>query len=877
MTNNQKKRLRDAKRQLSASNKKKNKAEYQVIEIVKDRARELKEVMSTKTQIQDSSTEEDKIPYTLASTFISLKNITDDGVIETKNGRFLKILQIEPVPFFLKSKNERDQIILSFEQYLRLAPKHFQIKCISRQSSVRQLIRNIDYDKARETNEKILDYYEDQKQFITDIARSESVARNFYMIIPYQPVNRITMNDYQLAKQYLTDAEDTARKFLKVYDTSDSPRQEQAEMLYTILNRDRSINIPFGIHIDDFQDKWLATSSKNVNITDIDLVEYVSFEKLDFRNNKYVIVDGTYMSAIAISSNGYISDVYDAWFSMFTNFGVGIDVDLFVCKEDRKQIKNKVSKIGQIKSIQLTEAEKNKRNQDNIDSLSGSVASSKYIRDGLARKQDFFWINSIIYISAKDEETWKRKVKDVKDTLKGWEFKINTLIDKQEDAFRSYLPFCALDKAIFKATKQNVLTEGLASFFPFTSYEMTSEKGILFGIAEQNKSMVIADIFDTHFYNNANMLIFGTSGSGKTYLLMLIAGRFRIKHIPVCIITPHKGFEFARWCMAMGGTFIQISASSEKMINFMEIRPKDMEVSRILDGGVVETSLLTEKIQFLLILFSLIIPNMTIEEKQMLDEILIEVYKDYGITEDNNSIYNTDGTVKEMPIVGDVYDKLNKNTSTQRMAGIIKYLVTGSAKNFNRRTNVNLDNELIVIDTSTLSGELLAIGTLIGFEYALSKAKENRTLMKAIIYDEMWKFLEASNDPAINMLIAEYIYEAFKIIRGYGGAAIGATQNIIDVNGGANSKYGKGIINNSEIKIVLKLKPEEVPEVQRALGLSDDEAAQLTKFRHQGLYIANDNNIVVNIKSSRWEHKNITTDRKELNQILEEKRLSVQN
>lgn len=871
---NNKKRLKEAKKQL-------NNPQYKVktqagtgnplVEQVKERIGEIREVINTDNKREYSSIGEETIPLTLASEYIPLKDIRE-GIIETTDGRFVKILQITPVNYSLKPEIEKEKIIKQFQQYLRVAPPKFQIKCISRQSSVRKLINNIDKDKAMETKESALAFYDDQKAFISETARGEAISRTFYMIIEYQPKNRFAQGDFQAAKRQLNDAENTAKKYLlrcgnKLYDFSESPSEAQIEILYTILNRNLSTEIPFEIHAEDLEERWLNSNVKNTDINTIKLREYVSPGEIDFRDNRYVIVDGVYMSAIAIASNGYLTDVPDTWISRLTNLGEGIDVDIHVQKEDKNQISEKVYRTGKIRRLRLNDANSAGSEKDSVDSLMSSVQSSEYIRRKLKEGQDFFWINTVIYIIARTEEAWEYKVNEVKKYLKSWEFGINNLANLQEDAFFSYLPFCHIEKNIHKATRQNIMTEGLVSLYPFTSYEMTSEEGIVFGIAEQNNSMVTLDNFDTKVFSNGNVVILGTSGAGKTYVLLLIAIRQRLKHIPICIIAPLKGYEFARICEQMGGSYISISPSSDKCINIMEIREKDLEASRYLDGEVVESSLLVEKVQSLLTFFSIVIPDITYEEKQILDDEIVNTYHDFKIFQNNKSIYDKEGRLKKMPILGDLYARLEKNEDAKRMASIIRRLVYGSAKNFNQQTNVDLSNEFTVIDISNLTGDMLLIGMYIAIDFVYSKAKEDRTAMKSIIVDELWKLLGASSNP----MVAQYILEIYKIIRGYGGSIIGATQNLSDFKALENGKYGKGIINNSEIKIVLKLKSDELKEVQEALGLTEDEAQRTLTLEHQGMLIANGNNIVVNIKASQMEHKYITTDRKDLEKIKAEK------
>ena len=168
---------------------------------------------------------------------------------------------------------------------------------------------------------------------------------------------------------------------------------------------------------------------------------------------------------------------------------------------------------------------------------------------------------------------------------------------QMEQAFQSSLPICKLDKNLFDKSKRNITTTNAASVYPFASYEMRDENGILLGVSEANGSLAIVDIFNSHKYKNANMAILGTSGAGKTFTLCCLAERMRLKNIQVFMIAPEKGHEFSRLSNGVGGQFIKISPGSSNCINIMEIRKKLDTTNELLDEASYEDSLLSEKIQ----------------------------------------------------------------------------------------------------------------------------------------------------------------------------------------------------------------------------------------------------------------------------------------
>ena len=431
-----------------------------------------------------------------------------------------------------------------------------------------------------------------------------------------------------------------------------------------------------------------------------------------------------------------------------------------------------------------------------------------------------------------------------------------------------------MEKGLFEHTKRNLLTKGAASCYPFTSYEMCDDNGILLGVNKYNSSLIIVDIFNSAVYKNANMAILGTSGAGKTFTMQLMALRMRRKGIPVFIIAPLKGHEFHRACANVGGEFIQISPASSHCINVMEIRKVDRTINNLLDGCGVQLSELAGKIQQLHIFFSLLIPDMTHEERQLLDEALIRTYNAKGITHDNASLEDptSPGRYREMPVLGDLYDILKDTTETKRMANILNRLVNGSASTFNQQTNVSLQNKYTVLDISSLTGDLLTVGMFVALDFVWDRAKEDRTEEKAIFIDECWQLLSGTGTTGTR-LAGDFVLEIFKTIRGYGGSAVCASQDLNDFFNLDEGRFGKGIINNSKTKIILNLEDDEALRVQNTLHLSDAEVMEITHFeRGTGLISTNNNNIMVEFKASHLEKNLITTDRRELKTIVNQLR-----
>ena len=224
--------------------------------------------------------------------------------------------------------------------------------------------------------------------------------------------------------------------------------------------------------------------------------------------------------------------------------------------------------------------------------------------------------------------------------------------------------------------------------------------------------------------------------------------------------------------------------------------------------------------------------------------------------------------MKKMPILGDLHKHLLENPMTSRIAAIVSRFVTGSAQSFNRQTNVDLSNKYIVLDLSELKGKLLPVGMMIALDYVWDNVKADRTKKKAIMIDEIWQLIGASS----NKQAAEFCLTIFKTIRGFGGAALAATQDLSDFFGLDDGKYGRAIINNSKNKIILNLEPDEAEYVRETLKLTRTEIRSITQFeRGEALVYSNNSKIPIAVKASKVEQEMITTDRAELEAILKRK------
>ena len=650
-----------------------------------------------------------------------------------------------------------------------------------------------------------------------------------------------------------------------------NPNEEIMEILYTYFNRNSCTTEPFVKRVERVVMDAMRVEGKTIGVDEVPNVPIKNFiapRGIDFTNHTYTIMDGRYYTVLYIKGNGYPSKVRAGWLSTLINAGEGVDVDVFLKKENKSKV---IDKVAQKIRLNRTKLKDMQDTSTDYEELTNSIQAGYYIKQGIANyNEDLFYMSVFITVSAKTKKELLWRKQRVIDTLKAVDICVSEGKFQQEEAFKSVMPFLSVSPVLDKKSKRNVLTSGAASSYMFTSFEMSDDTGVLLGVNQHNNSLCIVDLFNTKKNKNANLNLIGTSGAGKTFTMQLLALRMRMRGIQSFILAPIKGHEFKRACKKIDGSFIRIAPGSPHCINVMEIRQTISPEMELIDGIDYRESdsLLAGKIQQLMIFFTLLIPDITNEEEQLLDEALIKTYKDFGITHKNKSLYvNGDKkTFKKMPVLGDLHKKLKDNPRTERLAIILSRFVTGSAQSFNRQTNVDLSNKYIVIDLSELKGKLLPVGMMIALDYVWDNIKMDRIKKKAVFIDEIWQLVGAS----ANSLAADFCLNIFKTIRGYGGAAIAATQDLSDFFGLEDGKYGRAIINNSQNKIILNLEHDEAQYVRDVLKLTRTEIHAITSFgRGEALVCSSANKIPIVIKASEEEHESITTDRAELEAILQ--------
>lgn len=596
------------------------------------------------------------------------------------------------------------------------------------------------------------------------------------------------------------------------------------------------------------------------------ILDILSPTAVDTKSRDYIVVDGIFHAYLYITGYGYSTTVGNGWLSPLVEAGEGISLNFIIKRQPKDKTLSKISQTTMINRSRMRDVGDTRSDYEELDS---AINSGLYLKDVMNRQgEDFYYMHTIIEVTAEDPETLEQRVTAVEQLCVSVDMIARRCDYKQEQAFLSTLPVLALDPDIERKSRRNALTSGVAASFPFASYELSDKNGVFLGINMYNKTPVFLDPYDDYKYTNGNWWIGGSSGAGKTFTLLTLSGRLRQQGKRVIVIAPKKGHEFRPLCEKLGGLYLRMSPSSKDCPNLMAIRRASLDsYAHLKNLTARDDSVLADKISRLIIWFSLKKRDLSEEDKSRLDSSLVECYQRYGIDFDNRSLLDEDGNFKEMPILADWYEVLQKNPETKHLAVVLARYVTGSAAAMGGRNDISLDNKFIVLDISGLSDDMIADGTFWATDVAYDLILNAGSELSALLADELWSLVGASSNPQA----AGFVLEMVKTIRGLGGIAVTSTQGMQDLFGLEGGKYGKGILDSSRIKLIMQMEEQEARLIQDVLNLSEDEVRQITRFRRgEGLLCIGYNHVPIAFHASQQEYDIIITSPTDLHRRTKE-------
>ncbi|MFN4181566.1 MAG: VirB4-like conjugal transfer ATPase, CD1110 family, partial [Candidatus Paceibacteria bacterium] len=462
------------------------------------------------------------------------------------------------------------------------------------------------------------------------------------------------------------------------------------------------------------------------------------------------------------------------------------------------------------------------------------------LRDSLIQAQEkMFDVGVYITIYADNELELYKIENEIKSILESKLVYIKPALFQQEDGFKSVIP---IGSDILNIN-QKLNSTPLSSIFPFVSFDLTSDKGILYGINRHNSSLVVFDRFSLENYNSVT---FAKSGSGKSYATKLEILRSLMFDIDVIVIDPEREYEFLS--EAVGGRYFNISLSSDHHIN-----PFDLPVPR---EDETPEDVLRSNIINLVGLFRLMLGGLTPEEDALVDRAISETYAIKDITPDS------DFSNIEPPLLSDFEMVLSGMEGSESVVQRLTKYTKGSWSTFiNRPSNVDINKKFVVFSVRDMEDELKPIAMYIVTHYIWNTIRKNLK-KRLLVVDEAWWMMKSEDT-------ASFLYSLAKRGRKYYLGLSTITQDAADF---MKSPYGIPIVTNSSIQLLLKQSPSTIDILQKTFNLTDEEKYLLLESGvGEGIFFAGLKHVAIKIVASYTEDQIITSDPSQILSIKKSK------
>ncbi|MGI6776164.1 MAG: VirB4-like conjugal transfer ATPase, CD1110 family [Patescibacteria group bacterium] len=547
----------------------------------------------------------------------------------------------------------------------------------------------------------------------------------------------------------------------------------------------------------------------------------------------YLKIDNKYLRTFFVA--GYPRFVSANWLSPLINFDHTLDISMFIYPVEIKGTLDDLRrKIAEMEAEISTDIQRGRV----VDpSTQAKLEDALALQEELAKgTEHFFQFSLYITIPADSLQELEEVSREVEATLGSLLIIAKTASLQMEEGFKTTLP---LGVDLLNITR-NMDTTSLATTFPFTSSELTANEGILYGVNQHNGSLVIFDRFNLE---NSNAVIFGKSGSGKSYLVKLEALRSLMMGTELIIIDPEE--EYHQLCEAVGGEYIKFGFGSRAKIN-----PFDLPSQQLSFPGEKTENELGFKLLSLHSLLKIMLGEMSANEEAILDRALVAAYKSKGITPDP-ATYE-----QEPPLLEDLYKTLlgMESKEGQLLATRLEKFVKGSLTGiFDQHSNVNLKNPFTVFSLKDVEGDLRPVVMFIILDYIWTKVKAELK-KRIVIVDEAWYLMRYPDS-------AQFLESIAKRARKYYLGLSTITQDVPDF---LSSPYGESIITNSSVQILMKQHPAAIDRLGEVFYLSEGEKNFLLSANiGEGLFFAGENHVAIKVISSPQEHKLVSSSPKE--------------
>ncbi len=566
-----------------------------------------------------------------------------------------------------------------------------------------------------------------------------------------------------------------------------------------------------------------------VSITDI--IAPASIE-VDF--NYIRVGDNFYRTFFVVGYPRYVSP---NWLEPLINFDHSLNVSMFCYPTNSPDVLSDLRrKIAEMEATVASQAEAGQVQDPKVQaSLEDALSVQEELAKGMER---FFQFSLYVTLESDNKKDLDEASKNLKTLLSSILVVAKTSTLQMEDGFKSTIPL-GIDRLY---TTRNMDTTSLASTFPFTSATLTQDKGIMYGINQINGSLII---FDRFSLENANEVVFGKSGAGKSYLIKLEAMRNFMFGTEVIIIDPEG--EYDALCKTLGGEEVSFTPSSPIKIN-------PFDLSGLYEEGENELGL---KILSLHALLRLVMGELDATHDAILDRALVETYRQKGITTDPAT------QTKEPPLMEDLYKTLlgMEDPNARELAFRLEKFIKGSLSGiFNQQSNFDIKNPLTIFSIKALEDELRPIAMHIILDFVWTRVRKNLK-KRLLILDEAWYLMKYQDS-------ASFVHGIAKRARKYYLALTTATQDVQDF---LSTDYGKAVLSNSSIQMLLKQSPTEIDLVSQIFYLTNQEKQLLLSANvGEGLFFAGQSHVAIKVLAAPFEHEMITSNPEELLKRQEE-------
>lgn len=778
--------------------------------------------------------------------------IVEDGA----GKRYIKLMDIRPIPFYTMPVREQNRILTVYENWFRIAPKRFGIYATTSDTNKDGLIQYINESTVDEPDKKVLMERNKYVNWIRNIAATDTVSRKIYLCFQYErDAEQTPHTDEEIAAILNAQAKQIADTFAEMglqwnRSTSES-NGDLYEILYRYLNRSTCYKEPFYMRYNHIRKD--AITLQRTKTPQIDPRDYYAPTFLDNRYSKYLIMDGKYYTFLFLRSLKAPLQTAAGWLDGFTSFGSNVSLSVTFEKQNREMVAARLEQSNRFIRANIQSNNNSARN----DERRGRMSNNKMILDGLQGGDELWKVVVILSISADTLDGLIRLKKHVVQDMRMSHLNLSDCTNRETEAMQMMLPILYRNSTLSDYGSQTLLSRACGSTFMFTDFVIDDPRGAVIGIDNAGR-LITLDPFDTKSHINANGIIVGMAGSGKTYAMNTMLRHLRLTGLKVRMILPVKGRDdYYRTTQSVGGVFIQFAPGAKSCVNLFEIRPEDDADESMIYGDAYEhRSLLAKKLSEIktwLVLRSR--KTITEDELNAVDAKLTQMYRKFGITEDNETIREFCATGKPFPTFQTFYDDLEGDAVLQRVRRAIRSFVDGPYKNLNGQTNVDLENKWVAFDVDeSVCGEMIAEYYYIAMTVCLADAHRKKTELVLLFYDEVQRMTR-------NPETAKYIDDQYATLRGYGAGIWCATQQIGKLQQVGNGEMSKTILSNAGTKVIMKTDPSEVHYISSELELSPQEERYIqAPGVGSGLILTGGNHTRITFRASQEEFWLFNTD-----------------